>query len=150
MKKLFFILSFFFFTVAVNAQGTQTEDEVFVGRGKTFGKYNGRGIIVPDTDRKDGQVAMTGIVMRGGVVRGCMDSLGNKQGGFYSFDLKKDDGTIIIIGTRDNLFTVPKAMVGKKIIIEGVDLISNTRRRRTIGNYYQQDIQFAATGLKIL
>ncbi len=42
MKKLLFILPVFFFSFAVNAQ--QTEDDIYVGKGKTFGNYKGSGI----------------------------------------------------------------------------------------------------------
>jgi len=75
MKKLLFILPVVFFTMALNAQ--QTEDEVYVGKGKTFGNYKENGIIIPDTDRNikplTGQT-LTGIVT-GVNERGDMDSL---------------------------------------------------------------------------
>jgi hypothetical protein len=54
------------------------------------------------------------------------------------------------VGTKDNGFTVPRVIVGKTITIEGLDLVGMGRRRKTINNKdYQQDIQFAATGIKI-
>ncbi len=36
MKKLFLILPVFFLTLTIAAQ---TEDEVYIGKGKTFGNY---------------------------------------------------------------------------------------------------------------
>jgi hypothetical protein len=150
MKKLLFILSVFFFTLAVNGQ---TEDEVYIGKGKTFGNFKGIGIIIPDVDKTakpvNGQTTVTGIVIRGIARGGVQDSLTNKRGGYSSFDLKKNDGTIVTVGTRDNGFTVPRVIVGKTITIEGLDLVGMGRRRKTINKDYQQDIQFAATGIKI-
>src|SRR5665647_1077652 len=99
MKKLLFILPVLF-TLAVNAQ--QTEDEVYIGKGKTFGKYNGRGIIIPDTDRNakpvDRQTTVTGMVV------------GTCKPNCNSLTVKKSDGTIVTVGTRDNGFTVPKGI----------------------------------------
>lgn len=151
MKKLLFILPAFFFTLAVNAQGTQTEDEVYVGKGKTFGKYTGKTIIIPDVGKSEkkpiiNSTTLTGIVISGGDP-GVQDSLKNKPGGLYSFNLKKDDGTIVTIGTRDNGFTVPRTIEGHTIIIEGIDA---GRRRRDVNINYQKEIQFAATGIKII
>ena len=47
---------------------------------------------------------------------------------------------------------VPKKIVGRKIIVEGIDAgqISGGRKRRDVKKDAQQDIQFAATGLKII
>jgi hypothetical protein len=58
--------------------------------------------------------------------------------------VKKDDGTTVTVGTKDYGFTVPKNIVGRKIILDG-SMVSGDRKRRD-----QQDIQFAATGLKVL
>lgn len=154
MKKLLFILSAFFFTLAVNAQGTQTEDEVYVGKGKTFGKYTGKTIIIPDVGKSEkkpiiDQTSVTGVVISGGLVS-RMDSLTDKSISLYSFNLKKSDGTMLTIGTRDNGFTVPKEIVGKTITVEGIDLVSFPRRRKTVSTDYQKEIQFAATGIKVM
>jgi len=59
MKKLLFILPVFFLAFTVNAQ--QTEDDVYVGKGKTFGRFNG-------TDNRNtmpvkGQLSITGTVV---------------------------------------------------------------------------------------
>ena len=144
MKKLRLILPVFFFTIALNAQ--QTEDEVYIGKGKTFGNYKGIGIIIPDTDRKakpiNGQTAVTGIVVKvGWCEEDCLTIL-----------VKKDDGTTVTVGTRDYGFTVPQKIVGRKIIIEGIDggQISGGRKRRDVKKDAQQDIQFAATGIKVI
>ena len=143
MKKLLIILPAFLFTLAANAQ---TEDEVYIGKGKTFGNYTGRGIIIPDIDRKakpgNGQTVVTGIVVTvGWCEEDCLTIL-----------VKKDDGTTVTVGTRDNGFTVPKKIVGRKIIVEGIDAgqISGGRKRRDVKKDAQQDIQFAATGIKVI
>jgi hypothetical protein len=150
MKKLLFILPVIFFTIVVNAQ---TEDEIYIGKGKTFGNYNGRGIIIPDVDKNAkpvlGQTTVTGIVT--GVVvgrEGDGDTLTGKRSGHYSFTLKQNDGTIILIGTRDYGFTIPKNLVGRKITVEGIDAISG--RKRMTAQENQKDIQFAATGIKVI
>ncbi|MGZ8554401.1 MAG: hypothetical protein ACXWV8_13400 [Chitinophagaceae bacterium] len=144
MEKLRFILPALFLSLALNAQ--QTEDEVYIGKGKTFGNYKETAIIIPDTDRKakpiNGQTAITGIVVTvGWCEEDCLTIL-----------VKKDDGTTVTVGTRDNGFTVPKKIVGRKIIVEGIDAgqISGGRKRRDMKKDAQQDIQFAATGLKII
>jgi hypothetical protein len=140
MKKLLFILPVFFFTLAVNAQ--QTEDEVYVG--KKYGNYKGTGIIIPETDRKvkpvNGQTAITGIVVTvGWCEEDCLTIL-----------VKKDDGTTVTIGTKDYGFTVPKKLVGKKIIVEGIDPAKRVRERLTVRTNYQKDIQFAASGIIVV
>src|ERR1035437_7690055 len=107
MKKLLFILPVFFFTLAVNAQQTYI--------GKTFGNYKGTGIIIPETDRPtkpiNGQTTVTGIVVKvGWCEEDCLTIL-----------VKKDDGTTVTIGTKDYGFAVPQKIVGKKIIVEGIE-----------------------------
>jgi len=140
MKSLLFIMAAFFFTLSVNAQGTQTEDEVYIGKGKTFGNYKRS-----DTKPINGQLALTGTV-----VSGCKRDCCNKKQTSCSFNLLKDDGTILTVGTTDFEFTVPKELIGKRIIVEGVDVTTSyIRRRKTINQNYQKDIQFAATGIKI-
>lgn len=145
MKHLLLIFTVFVLTYTVNAQGTQTEDEVYVGKGKTFGKYNGTGIIIPDFDRKEKQTTVprliTGVVMS--VSIGREDTLTDKRG-FNFITLRKDDGTIVTIGTRDNAFTIPRTIVGRTITIDG-SLVAGGRKRRG-----QQEIQYAATGIKVL
>ena len=140
MKKFLFILPVFFFTLAVDAQ--QTEDEVYVG--KKYGNYKGTGIIIPDTDRPtkpiNGQTAVTGIVVK---VGWCEDDC-------LTILVKKDDGTTVTVGTKDNGFTIPKKLTGKKIIVEGIDPAKRVRERRTVRTDYQKDIQFAATGIMVI
>jgi len=58
--------------------------------------------------------------------------------------VKKDDGTTVIVGTRDYGFTVPKNIVGRKITLDG-SMVAGGRKRRD-----QQDIQYAATGIKVI
>jgi hypothetical protein len=145
MKKLLSILPVIFFSFALHAQ--QTEDEVFVGKGKTFGNYIGTAIIIPDFDRTVKKpttdlTRLTGTVISVGL-ESRMDSLTDKRVSLYSFNLKKIDGTIVTVGTRDNGFTVPKEIVGKTITVEG-------RKRRDVKNDAQQNIQFAATGILIV
>ncbi|MEO5563094.1 MAG: DUF4920 domain-containing protein [Chitinophagaceae bacterium] len=146
MKKLL-LLPILFFTLAVSAQ-TQTEDEVYIGKGKTFGNYNGT------TARPiNGQIKpMTGPgTITGKVVGICMRDCCNKKLTSCSIDVERDDSTVTI-GTRDFGFTVPKAIVGHMILIEGkgAGTISGGRKRRDMNKDPQQDIQFAATGIKII
>lgn len=134
MKKLLFILPLLFFTLAVNAQGTQTEDEVYVG--KKFGNYKSA-----NTKPIDGQQTITGVVLRGATGNSVQDSLKDGRG-LYSFNLKKEDGTVVIVGIRDNGFTVPRKIEGHTIIVEGNDSKISGRRRR--------DMQFTATGIMVI
>ena len=124
----------------MNAQ--QTEDEVYVG--KKYGNYKGTGIITPGTDTKvkpvNGPTTVTGIVVKvGWCEEDCLTIL-----------VRKDDGTTVKVGTRDNGFTVPKKLVGKKIIVEGIDPAKRVRERRTVRTDYQKDIQFAASGIIVV
>jgi hypothetical protein len=140
MKKLLFILPLFFLALTVNAQ--QTEDEVYIG--KKFGNFKGTGIIIPDTDRKiktvNGQTAITGIVL----------SVGWCEEDCLTISVKKDDGTIVTVGTKDYGFTVSKKIVGRKISIEGIDSISFIRERKTLKKEYQKNVQLMATGIKVI
>lgn len=140
MKKLLFLLPVLFFTLVVNAQ--QTEDEVYVG--KKYGNYKGAGIIIPETDRKvkpyNGPATLTGIVVK---VDWCEEDC-------RTITVRKDDGTIVTVGTRDNNFTVSKKLVGKKIIIEGIDPAMRTREKKPINPDYQKNIQFAASGIIVV
>ena len=144
MKKLQFILFALFLSLAMNAQ--QTEDEVYIGKGKTFGNYKGTAIIIPDVGRNEKptnrQTAITGIVV---TVNWCEEDC-------LTILVKKDDGTTVTVGTKDNGFRVPKEIVGRKIIVEGIDAgqISGGRKRRDVKKDAQQDIQFAATGIKVI
>ena len=148
MKKLLFVLPVFFFSLVVNAQ-TQTEDEIYIGKGKTFGKYKGTAIIIPETDKGIkpivGQNSITGTV-----VGNCKKDCCNKKLTSCSVDVRKDDGSIVTVGTRDNGFTVPKAIVGQRIIIEGIDPAKLITKKKTLKRDFQRDIQFVATGLRIL
>lgn len=89
------------------------------------------------------------MVISGGLIS-RMDSLTDKRVTLHSFSLRKADGTMVTIGTRDNGFTVPKEIVGKTITVEGIDLVSFPRKRKTANKDYQQEIQFAATGIKVI
>jgi hypothetical protein len=131
MKKLLQILPFILFALSVNAQ--QTEDDIYVGKGKTFGNYK-------ETDTRttkpiNGQLTITGTVVK---VDWCEDDC-------LTIWVKKDDGTTIAVGTKDFGFTVPKNITGNSIIIEGIvpaKLILEKKER-------QKDIQIAATGVRI-
>jgi len=131
MKKLFQILSFILFTITVNAQ--QTEDDVFVGKGKTFGNY--RGTDSRTSNPIKGQLTITGTVVK---VDWCEDDC-------LTIWVKKDDGTIITVGTKDFGFTVPNNITGKRIIIEGIVPVKLANEKKE----YQKDIQIAATGLRV-
>ena len=135
MKKLLFILPVLFLTLTVNAQ--QTEDDVYVGKGKTFGNY--RGTEIKNTRPVKGQLNITGTVVK---VDWCEEDC-------LTMWVKKDDGTIVSVGTKDSGFAIPKAIVGKKIIIEGIDPAKLITEKKTLKREFQKDIQFAATGLKI-
>ena len=136
MKKLLFILPVFFLALTVNAQ--QTEDDVYVGKGKTFGNY--KGTEIRNTKPVKGQLNITGTVVK---VDWCEDDC-------MTMWVKKDDGTIVSVGTKDYGFTIPKSIVGKKIIIEGIDPAKLITKKKTLKREFQKDIQFAATGLRIL
>jgi len=144
MKKLKSILPVLFLSFALNAQ--QTEDEVYIGKGKTFGNYKTTGIIIPETDKtakaKNGPTTVTGIVVSvGWCEEDCLTIL-----------VKQDDGTTVTVGTRDNGFNVPKKIAGRKIIVEGKDAgqISGGRKRKDAKKDDQKDIQFAATGIMVI
>jgi hypothetical protein len=139
MKKLLFILPVFFFTLALNAQ--QTEDEVYIG--KKFGNYKGSGITIPGEKKVKpvtGQTAITGKVIS---VSWCEEDC-------LTFLVKKDDGTTVTVGTKDYGFAIPKKLVGKKIIIEGIDPAKRVREKSTVRTEYQKNIQFAATGIMVI
>ena len=144
MKKLLFTMPVLFLSFALNAQ--QTEDEVYIGKGKTFGNYKGTAIIIPDVNRNEkpanGKTAITDIIVTvGWCEEDCLTIL-----------VKKDDGTTVTVGTRDNSFKVPKTIVGRKIIVEGKDAgqVSGGRKRKDVKKDAQQDIQFAATGIMVI
>ena len=136
MKKLLFILPVFFFGLTANAQ--QTEDDIYVGKGKTFGSY--KGTEIKNTRPVKGQLNITGTVVK---VDWCEEDC-------LTMWVKKDDGTIVSVGTKDSGFTIPKEIVGKKIIIEGIDPAKLITEKKTLKREFQKDIQFAATGLRIL
>lgn len=53
---------------------------------------------------------------------------------------EKEDGTTVIVGTRDYDFTVFKKLVGKKIIIEGIDPALQVREKKLGRLNYQKNI----------
>ena len=131
MKKLLQMLPFIFFTLALNAQ--QTEDDIYVGKGKTFGNYRG-------TDSRPaniikGQLTITGTVVK---VDWCEDDC-------LTIWVKKGDGTTISVGTKDFGFTVPKNIAGKRIVIEGIVPAKIVTEKKG----YQKDVQLAATGIRV-
>ena len=135
MKKLLFILPLFFFSLTVNAQ--QTEDDIYVGKSKTFGNYKGTDI--KSTKQIKGSPNVTGTVVKVGMCKeDCMTIL-----------VKKDDGNTISVGTKNNGFTVPKDIVGKRINIEGYASVSTIRDKKKIKDGTQENIQFVATGMKL-
>jgi len=54
------------------------------------------------------------------------------------------------VGTRDFEFAVSKEIAGKKISVEGKNPGKLISERKTIKKNYQNDIQLAATGIKVL
>lgn len=135
MKKLLLILPLIFFTLIVNAQ--QTEDDVYVGKARTFGNY--RGTDIKTTKPMNGQSITTGIVVK---VDWCEEDC-------LTVWVKKDDGTMVSVGTKENGFTVPKNIVGKRIIIEGVEPAKFITEKKTVNKKNQKAVQIAATGIRI-
>ena len=147
MKKLLFILSALFLTLAATAQ-TQTEDEVYIGKGKTFGNYKGTAIIIPETDLKAKPIKGLSKIT-GTVVGACKRDCCNNKRTSCSLTVQFGD-SLVTIGAEDYGLNIPKNIEGKNIIIEGMDRRLPIRNRRNVNNNYQQDIQFAATGIKII
>jgi hypothetical protein len=142
MKKLLIILPALFFTLALNAQ---TED---IGKGKTFGNYKGTAIIIPDFGKNAKQIDVQRIIS--GMVAGkCTSDCCNRKLNACTIYIDLD-GKIISVGTGDKGFTVPNEIVGRKIIVEGMDnTAANIRRRRPVNSKYQKDTQFVATGIMV-
>ena len=135
MKKLLQVLPLIFYVVIANAQ--QTEDDIYVGKSRTFGNY--RGTDITTAKQMKGQLTITGIVVK---VDWCEDDC-------LTIWVKKDDGSTVSVGTKDYGFTVPKKIVGKRIIIEGIEPSKYIAENKTLKKQYQKDIQIAATGIRI-
>jgi len=135
MKKLLQILPLIFFTLAVSAQ--QTEDDIYVGKSRTFGNY--RGADIKTANPMKGQSIITGIVLK---VDWCEEDC-------FTVWVKKDDGTTVAVGTKDYGFTVPKKIIGKRIIIEGVEPAKFIPEKRAVKKEYQKGVQIAASGIRI-
>jgi len=136
MKKLLITLSVFFISLAINAQ--QTEDDIYVGKSKTFGNY--RGTDIGYSKPIKGQSIVSGTVIK---VSWCEEDC-------LTLLVKQADGTTITVGTKDNGFKVPKGIIGKKIIIEGIDPAKRIVDKKSVKQTYQTDIQFAASGIRLL
>ena len=106
MKSIFFLVATFLSTSVAVAQ--QTEDDVYVGKARTFGNYKG---INSYSKLPKGQSVVTGTVVE---VSWCEEDC-------RTVLVKKPDGTMITVGTADFGFKIPKGIKGKKIIIEGVE-----------------------------
>ena len=135
MKKLSLIPPLILFAVIVNAQ--QTEDDIYVGKSRTFGNY--RGTDITTAKQVKGQLTITGIVVK---VDWCEEDC-------LTVWVKKDDGSTVSVGTKDYGFTVPKKIVGKRIIIEGIEPAKYIAGKKAVKKEYQKDIQIAATGIRI-
>jgi hypothetical protein len=120
------------------AHAQQTEDDVYVGKSKTFGNY--RGTDIGDSKSIKGQTTLSGTVVK---VDWCEEDC-------YTMLVKKADGTMITVGTKDYGFTIPKSIVGKKIIIEGIEPAKRIVDKKTVKKTYQTNIQFAASGVRQL
>jgi hypothetical protein len=140
MKKLLFILATISFTLTLNAQ--QTEDEIYIGKGKIFGNFS-----TAHTKTVDEQKLITGEVV--GI---CKKDCCNKNFTTCTIQVKTNDGNIIWVSTAGKEFALPKKIVGQTIIIECRDAsqVSNVRKRKDLKNDVQQDFQFNATGIKVL
>ena len=107
---------------------TQTEDEVYIGKGKTFGNYYGTAAKPINGQVKPVNAPRT---ISGKVVGICMRDCCNKKLTSCTIDVERDDSTVTI-GTKDNGFAVPKAILGHTITVEGkdADLISCGRKKK--------------------
>ena len=148
MKKLLVVLPVLFLSVAINAQ-TQTEDDVYVGKSKTYGNYRGPEITTINPRIQSGLNKNVKPINGTSTIAGIVVKLGWCEDDCLTVWVKKDDGSILAVGTKDYGFTVPKNIVGKRILIEGVDPAILTRTNKTVKEY-QKDIQFAATGIKVM
>lgn len=148
MKKLLFILPVFFFSLALNAQ--QTEDDIYVGKSKTFGNYKGAAISTINPKSLPGGDRNTKPVKGSSTLAGTVVKVGWCEEDCLTIWVKKDDGMTVAVGTRDYGFSVPKEIVGKRILIEGIDPAKLIRDRRTVKKEYQKDIQFAAIGIRVM
>src|SRR5688500_1402011 len=116
MKKLLLLLPVLFVSIVLCAQ---TEDEVYIGKGRTFGNYKS-GNIRP----VNGQInPVSGLkTVTGTIVGACKRDCCNRKLTSCFLDIQTGD-SLVRIGTRDNGFSVPKEMVGKKIVVEGTETI---------------------------
>ena len=140
MKKLLFILTLFFFSIAVNAQPT----DVIPASGATYGNFRdfeNNAKIIPG----NGEITIMGLVIN----RGELHCVYNKCT-VTSITIQREDGTTLVIGTSDHNFSVPRYIVGKKIRVEGIDIRKGEPVRRNPRTENQKDIQFAATGVKVI
>src|SRR3954467_11052517 len=135
MKKLLQILPLILFAAIVNAQ--QTEDDVYVGKSRTFGNYRGTDVV--GAKQMKGQVILTGTVVK---VDWCEEDC-------LTVWVKKEDGSTVSVGTKDYGFKIPKKIVGKRIIIEGIDPAKYVAEKKTVKKEYQKGVQVAATGIRI-
>lgn len=147
MKKLLLILPVILFSITVHAQ--QTEDDVYVGKSKTYGNY--RGPVITIAKPKSATNADRNIKPINGssTLSGTVIKLGWCEEDCFTFWIKKDDGVTVVIGTKDFGFSVPKTIVGKRIIIEGIEPAKLIQQKTVVKKEYQKDIQFAATGIKV-
>ncbi|HSN61673.1 MAG TPA: hypothetical protein VLR49_12110 [Ferruginibacter sp.] len=135
MKRIILFAPTFLFTCIAVAQ--QTEDDVYVGKARTFGNYRGTGGY---SKLPKGHAVIIGTIVE---VSWCEDDC-------RTILLKKTDGTMITVGTADFGFKIPKGIKGKKIIIEGLEPGKPAIGKQKPGSKPQQNIQFAASGLKLL
>jgi len=135
VKKLIQILPFILFSIITRAQ--QTEDDVYVGKSRTFGNYKGTNIAT--SKQVKGGVVITGTVIK---VDQC-------EGDCLTVWVKKNDGSTVSIGTKDYGFTIPKNTIGKRVVIEGIEPEKYIVEKRKINKEYQKDVQVAATGIRV-
>jgi hypothetical protein len=134
MKKLIQILPFILLSLMAQAQ--QTEDDIYVGKSRTFGNY--RGTDIRTSNQVKGQLIITGTVLKVDVCEvGCL-----------TVWVKKNDGSTVSVGTKDHGFSIPKNTIGKRIIVEGIDSAKYNADKKTVKSY-QKDIQVIATGIRI-
>lgn len=139
MKKLLFILPALFFVLGLKAQ--QTEDEVYIG--KKFGIFKGTGIIIPETDRKIKPNRLLTAI-------GTVVSVSSCTVNCSVLVVKLTDGTPITVGTADQGFSVPQKIVGRGIMVDGAYSVKQVPGERPSRIVQQKDIDFAATGIKVI
>lgn len=107
MKKL--ITTIALFILAINSKAQILEDDVSVGGiPKMYGNY--KGAVSSNSSVDKNTVAINGTT----IITGTVIKIGWCEEDCITFWLKKEDGTTLVVGTKDFGFSVPKSIVRKK------------------------------------